>query len=518
MNIFSHFSSYSRLHSFSRYIFLSIGSIITVLFCISSTFAAGDLFIDESSFRVSPKDVVVNTEMTIYITVKNTSNQNMKGVIRAFDVTESRKIDIEQTFTAISNDSGKVFLNYTPKKSGVHEIALRIIPWENYKSNDKTNDKISKRFYADIDTDHDGIGNQIDTDDDNDGVPDSKDLFPLNASESSDFDKDGIGDAADDDDDNDGILDKNDAFPFDAAEANDTDGDGIGNNDDDDDDGDGISDDAEKIAGTDPLKKDTDDDGVDDGIDVYPLDKRYQYDTDKDGQPNAEDDDDDGDNIPDSSDAFPLDKNEWSDFDKDGIGDFADPDDDNDGLLDEDELRLKSNPFDSDTDKDGVIDGEDALPTDPNETEDSDNDGLGNNADTNDNNKGPVIVYDTSLEPFESERGEMFSLDLSQSYDPEGEKLRFLWEILNESGDVIKSTQAEKFEVVFWGVGKKKIRLTVTDIENEQRVENIVISVYWSQKDMIIGAGIILFLHILGFGLWYIWKRKKSKKARITHQ
>ena len=511
------------MNSVSRQFFLSF-FLLCPLVCssfflsLSPALAAGDLFIDEQSFRISPKDAVVHKEMTIYVTIKNTSNQDMKGVIRAFDVTEGRKIDVEQTFTAISNSSGNVFLNYTPKKPGVHDVDLRMIPWEDYAGNDKSNDKISKKFYADFDTDNDGIGNQADSDDDNDGVSDSLDRFPLNASESKDNDGDGIGDNRDDDDDNDGIKDSEDAFPFDAAEANDTDGDGIGNNDDDDDDGDGVRDAAEKIAGTDPLKKDTDDDGVDDGIDVYPLDKRYQYDTDKDGQPNAEDEDDDGDNIPDSSDLFPLDKNEWSDFDGDGIGDFADPDDDNDGLLDEEEKRMNSDPFDPDTDKDGVIDGEDALPTDPNETKDSDNDGVGDNADTNNNNKGPVIVYDRSLEPFESGRGEVFSLDLSHSYDPEGEDVQFLWEILDASGDTLKSSSAGKLEVTFWGVGKKNIRLTVRDVADETRVENFVISVYWSQKDIWIGVAIIGFLHLFGFIIWFIWKRKKTGKIMPRKQ
>ena len=60
------------------------------------------------------------------------------------------------------------------------------------------------------DTDHDGIGNNADLDDDNDGVPDALDAFPLDSTESSDFDADGIGDNADSDDDNDGIPDSRD--------------------------------------------------------------------------------------------------------------------------------------------------------------------------------------------------------------------------------------------------------------------------------------------------------------------
>lgn len=45
-----------------------------------------------------------------------------------------------------------------------------------------------------LDTDNDGVQNSLDGDDDNDGVPDSTDIFPLDASESLDSDGDGLGD------------------------------------------------------------------------------------------------------------------------------------------------------------------------------------------------------------------------------------------------------------------------------------------------------------------------------------
>lgn len=61
-----------------------------------------------------------------------------------------------------------------------------------------------------LDTDSDGAGNACDSDDDNDGVPDSQDAFPLDAGESVDTDGDGIGNNADPDDDNDTILDVDD--------------------------------------------------------------------------------------------------------------------------------------------------------------------------------------------------------------------------------------------------------------------------------------------------------------------
>ena len=93
-----------------------------------------------------------------------------------------------------------------------------------------------------LDTDGDGVGNNADTDDDNDGFVDASDAFPLDASEWIDSDNDGVGNNADTDDDNDGVDDWSDAFPFDASEWLDSDNDGTGNNADSDDDNDGTDD------------------------------------------------------------------------------------------------------------------------------------------------------------------------------------------------------------------------------------------------------------------------------------
>ena len=64
-----------------------------------------------------------------------------------------------------------------------------------------------------------------DSDDDNDGVPDESDAFPLDVEEFLDTDSDGIGNNADLDDDNDLVVDTVDAFPLDDSESKDTDGD-----------------------------------------------------------------------------------------------------------------------------------------------------------------------------------------------------------------------------------------------------------------------------------------------------
>jgi hypothetical protein len=106
---------------------------------------------------------------------------------------------------------------------------------------------------------------------------------------------------------------------------------------------------------------------------------------------------------------------DFDDSDQDGIPDIYDPDDDNDGIPDawENEHGLNPNnaddagldadgdglsnleeylrntlPLNPDTDGDEVEDGEDAFPLDPEESVDSDGDGIGDNADLDDDNDG----------------------------------------------------------------------------------------------------------------------------------
>lgn len=194
------------------------------------------------------------------------------------------------------------------------------------------------------DADADGIPDYLDTDSDNDGLPD--------ASEGrGDVDKDGFPNFLDRDSDGDGIADG-------IEKTGDSDKDSKPNYLDTDSDGDGIDDkiegtkDSDKDSQPDFLDMDSDNDGIMDRMET-------SDDMDRDGLANYLDLDSDGDGISDSVEG----KN---DIDHDGKPNFLDLDSDGDTIPDSMERGKTATPADSDSDgKPDYVDmdsDEDGLP------------------------------------------------------------------------------------------------------------------------------------------------------------
>ena len=277
--------------------------------------------------------------------------------------------------------------------------------------------------YGCIDSDGDGWSDQADDfpndpsnylDSDNDGIPDTTDVFPYDPTQQSDQDGDGYGDNPNGnlgdafpndasrhaDSDRDGLDDQADAFPFDPTQQTDRDGDGYGDNPK------GIG--ADQFPDDDTQWGDIDGDGYGDNPngttpDAFITDATQWSDEDGDGY---------GDNPAGRLyDQFPQNPTQWLDEDGDGLGDNlngtdADPslnDFDNDGYNDTIDILPKlASP--GDLDADGCLDENDAEPDNPQECFDSDGDGVGDNADPDDDNDGWADTDELRLgtDPFNS--------------------------------------------------------------------------------------------------------------------
>uniref|UniRef100_UPI0025861816 hypothetical protein n=1 Tax=Microbulbifer sp. TaxID=1908541 RepID=UPI0025861816 len=270
---------------------------------------------------------------------------------------------------------------------------------------------------ASVDTDGDGLpdawldtcdsacqsasGLMLDDDNDDDGVANEADAFPIHAAASVDADNDGLPDAWLDtcdsacqtasgltldaslnDTDNDGVVNDEDAFVDNAAASVDTDGDGLPDAWLD------SCDSACQSASGLTLDDDNDDDGVANEADAFPVNSAASVDADSDGLPDAWLDS--CDSACQSASGLTLDTS-LNDTDNDGVVNDEDAfvdnaaasvDADNDGLPDawldtcdsacQSESGLTLDTSLNDTDNDGVVNSEDAYPTDPDRAEDED--------------------------------------------------------------------------------------------------------------------------------------------------
>ncbi|MHA2089393.1 MAG: hypothetical protein ACW98K_00930 [Candidatus Kariarchaeaceae archaeon] len=255
--------------------------------------------------------------------------------------------------------------------------------WHRDYDNDSLSDYEETMYFgtnpAEADTDDDGLSDGLE----------KQYLESWGADPGGDLDRDGEPNLLDTDSDNDGIPDVNEYGNGTNPTSIDTDGDGIGDYNETlfyltdplsmDTDGDGIYDDIEILEyGTDPLNPDEDGDGDLDGL---------KYDFDEDGLPDynetvlfstdPKNPDTDGDGLSDGD----------EDFDGDGLSNVIESnvygtnplhhDTDVDGLSDSDEVNIHhTDPLNPDTDGDGLTDFvESLIPTDPLKS-DTDGDGL----------------------------------------------------------------------------------------------------------------------------------------------
>ncbi len=287
----------------NRLFSLTLGAMFLLFsFPLAAFAVSGDLAISDGDISFNTSTFYEGRSVRITAIAHNNSPNDLLGSIRVND--GKGAVASDQPISALAGQTDAVFVDWTPPSYGTYTLTITLIPWDASQDN-PGNNVVTKTVTVLQDSDHDGLPNSTDPDDDNDGVNDGDDQFPLDGRESVDTDGDGKGDNADTDDDNDGVLDADDGFPLDPTYWADQDKDGTPDENDDDLDGDQLSDDQEEDLGTDPKVSDTDTDGVTDGVDAFPLDSKEQKDSDGDGTGDNSDDDMDGDGTANADDVAP---------------------------------------------------------------------------------------------------------------------------------------------------------------------------------------------------------------------
>lgn len=225
-------------------------SILFLFFGLSEAGSAAtydyDLSIGPTDIRFSQDVLIAGQGVRIYATVHNVGNKDIVGYVSFF-----RGVDLignSQAISVLPGSSDDVFVDFTVPSDSFN-IQAKIQGAEPNDQNSANNETQSALFYPDIDTDADGIVDRLDDNDDGDNLKDTEEIgtctdplkkdtdgdgaidgvdeFPCNAQETVDTDHDGIGNNADVDDDNDGWSDSQEqSFGTDPLRK-DTDGDGV---------------------------------------------------------------------------------------------------------------------------------------------------------------------------------------------------------------------------------------------------------------------------------------------------
>lgn len=217
------------LHVLHHNHLIRFAALVLLLVPVISFAGSPDIGIVNDALRFSKTPIIAGAEVIIYVTVRNNAAEDTRGFV-------SFLIDGNELGVApISLKSGGVeeeVWHLWTAAAGQH-IVSAIAHLESGVDNNTRDNRVDKSVFVDRDSDGDGVLDRDDSDDDNDGIPDSVEtqhgLDPQN--------------------------------PRDASE---------------DPDGDGISNREEISRGLNPRSADTDGDGSRDGDDAFPLDPKRQ--------------------------------------------------------------------------------------------------------------------------------------------------------------------------------------------------------------------------------------------------
>jgi hypothetical protein len=253
------------------------------LFLASPVFATINITLESQDVTLSKSEPFAGDTVRIFARLNNLGDEDVLGYVTFSD--NNKQISSPQVISIKKGSYDDVFVDWKVT-GGEHKIELSVFDTNNSDQSPRKNKVLQMQYSVDADSDGDGIGDMVDTDDDNDELPDDQEIQTGSNPLKSDTDSDGVND-------------KIDAFPLDKTEIRDTNNNGIGDNVDPDADGDNLPN-IEEIQkyGTNPISADSDNDGLLDNEEIKSGTEPNKADT-------------DGDGIIDSKDALPLDASKW---------------------------------------------------------------------------------------------------------------------------------------------------------------------------------------------------------------
>lgn len=146
-----------------------------------------DIFIPPGGLWVDTSQHVEGQSVRIYAYAKTTELADTYGSIIFF--VQGQQIGSPQPISIVNGVSDSVFMNWIPAFGGFIDLSVKVTLVIDDESDSSNNTQRLLDVFVDYDTDGDSVGNQQDIDDDNDGVLDTQDSFPLDGTRSSNTDE-----------------------------------------------------------------------------------------------------------------------------------------------------------------------------------------------------------------------------------------------------------------------------------------------------------------------------------------